>query len=101
MALEPEELAGQLTTAAAGDLGDRHATVVVTDAGRDGAKEFERPPVAFLEGLGAFPRERLDEDGVRVGQRHHEQRHLGSLAGQIDVGEAEVDLRFARRMRQG
>ena len=100
MALQPEELARQLPATAAGDLGDRHAAVVVADADRHGAKELKRSSVTFLKGLRAFSGERLDEDGVRVRQRHHEQRHLGPLARQIDVGEAEVDLRFARWMRQ-
>ena len=54
----------------------------------------------FQEGLRALPGKDLDEDGSRVGQRHHEQGDLGLLAGQPDRRLAEVDLGLARRMRQ-
>ena len=36
----------------------------------------------------------------RVGQRHHEQRHLGLLAAERDLRLAEVDLGLARPVRQ-
>ena len=45
-------------------------------------------------------REHLDVDRIRVRQAHHEQRDLPSFAAHTHLGEAEIDLRFPRRMRQ-
>ena len=100
MALQPQELAGQLPLAAREhfDHGDRR--VVVADPPGHAAEELEGPAMAFQERLRAFAGKGLDEDRARVGQRHHEQGHLRRLAGQLDGRFAEVDLGFARRMRQ-
>lgn len=54
----------------------------------------------FQKRLGAFARKYLAEDGVTVGQRHHEQGHPGRIAPQSDIRLAEVHLGFSRRMRQ-
>src|SRR5690606_30383412 len=72
MALQTEELAGQLPAAASGDFGDRHSAVVVADPRRYDSKRLKRPSMTFLKGLGAFSGELLDEDAVRVVERHHE-----------------------------
>ena len=56
--------------------------------------------MALQERLGAFPGKCLDEDRSRIGQRHHEQRDLRLVASQPDRGFTEIDLGFARWMRQ-
>jgi hypothetical protein len=68
VALEPEELAGDLPLAAAGDLGDGDLGVVVADASRDAAEEREGADVALEECLGALAGEGADEEGVGVRQ---------------------------------
>jgi hypothetical protein len=56
--------------------------------------------VPLLERLGTFLGKHLAEDRVRVGQRHHEHRDLDLLAAEFDLGLPEVDLGFARPVRQ-
>src|SRR5690606_40319411 len=67
----------------------RYAAVVVADSQRHAAEEFEGLLVAFLKGFGALSRIRLDENGVRIGKRHDEQRDLGAFAGQVDLRRSE------------
>ena len=43
MALQPQELVGELVAASAGDLGHGDLEVVVADPPRDAAEEFEGP----------------------------------------------------------
>jgi hypothetical protein len=100
MALQPQEFAGELAFAAGKHFDHGDCRVVVADPRGNAAEVLERSAVPFQEGLGAFAWERLNEDRSRVGQRHHEQRHLRLDAGELDRRLAEVDLRFARRMRQ-
>ena len=100
MALKPLKLPRYLPLAAPGDLRHRDLAVVVADLSRHAADESEGTIVALEKGLGALPWKCLDKDGVGVRQRHHEQRHLLPLTGDVDVREAEVDLCLARRMRE-
>ena len=65
MALEPEELVGDLAVAAAEDLGDGDLGVVVADPARDAAEEGEGPDVALEERLGALAREGADRRSRR------------------------------------
>ena len=101
MALESLKLPRHLSLAAAGDLCHRDLAVVVADLSRHATDEAEGPIMAFEEGLGALPWKRLNVEGIRIRQRHHEQRHLLPLTGEVDIGEAEVDLGLARWMREG
>jgi hypothetical protein len=100
VALQTQELAGHFPLATARNLGHGDLRVVVADPPRDPTEELKRPPMPFQERLGAFAREYLAEDGVAVGQRHHEQGHPGHLAPQSDIRLAEVHLGLSRRMRQ-
>ena len=54
----------------------------------------------FLERLRAFVREHLAEEGVRVGQGHHEHRYLDLLATKRDLSFSKIDLGLARPVRQ-
>src|SRR6056297_3616030 len=72
----------------------------VADPRGNTSEKLERTAVAFEEGFGAFSRKRLDEDRVGIRQCHHEQRDLGLLAIQPDIGKTEIDLSFSRRMRE-
>ena len=99
VAFKPEKLAGYLALARAENLGHGNLAVVVADPSPRAAEELKCSTVAFLERLGTFTRERLNEKGVRIGQRHHEQSDLLAQAVQIDLGEAKIDLGFAHRMR--
>ena len=100
MALQPQELPGQLPLASLEHLDHGDRRVVVADPLGHAAEELEGPAMPFQERLRAFPGKDLDEDRSRVRQRHHEQGDLGLLAGQLDRRFAEVDLGLARRMRQ-
>ena len=100
MALQPQELLGQLPLAALEDLNHSDGRVVVADPPRHAAEVFEGEAMPLQKRLGAFPWKRLHEDGSRVGERHHEQRDLRLLTGQSDRRFAEVHLGFARGMRQ-
>ena len=100
VALQPEELVGDLAVAAAGDPGDGDLGVVVADPPGHAAEEGEGPDVALEERLGALAREGADEDRVGVRQGHDEQRDLGRPAVEGDLGLAEVDLGLAGRVGQ-
>ena len=100
VALQPEELVGELAVAAAGDPGDGDLGVVVADPAGDAAEEGEGPDVALEERLGALAREGAGEDRVGVRQGHDEDRHLGRPAVEGDLGLAEVDLGLAGRVGQ-
>ena len=100
VAPEPSELVGDLAAPAAGDPGDGDPQVVVADPPRHAAEELEGAGVALEERLGTLAREGAAEDGVGVRQGHDEQRHLGRLAVERDLGLAEVDLGLAGRVGQ-
>ena len=100
MTLQPEELASHLPLARTGDLGHGDLRVVVTDPPRHATEELEGSPMPFQKSLGAFAGKQLNEDGVAVGQRHHEHRHAGRLTPQHHVRLTEIHLGFSRRMRQ-
>ena len=98
--LQSQELARRRLAASADDLRHGDLRVVVADPLGHAAEELERTDVALLERLGAFAGKRLAEEGVAVRQRHHAEHHL-DLAATIDgLRLAEVELGFARRMRQ-
>jgi hypothetical protein len=100
MALQPQELLGQLALAPLQHFDHGNGQVVVADPLRHTLEELEGPAMPFQEDLGTFSWESLNEDRSRVGQRHHEQGDLRLLACQMDRGCAEIDLGFTRRMRQ-
>jgi hypothetical protein len=100
VALEPQELGGELAVAAAEDLGHGDLEVVVADPARDAAEEGEGPGMPLQERLGAFAREGAAEEGVGVRQGHDEHRHLGGPSVERDLGLAEVDLGLAGRVGQ-
>ena len=100
MAHQPEELPGYFAAAATGDLGHGDLAVVVADPPGNASEESESPLVPFLERLRAFVRKYLAEDGVRIGQRHHEHRYLDLLATKPDLSFPKIDLGFARSMRE-
>ena len=56
--------------------------------------------MALLKRLRAFPGKDLAEEGVAERQRHHEHRHLSRLPAIDDRRLAEIDLGFARPVRQ-
>ena len=98
MALEPEKLTSHFPVATAGDLRDRDLGVIVADSLRHTAEELKGSLVSFQKRFGAFSWESLNEDRIGVRKRHHEQRDLDVLAGEVHFGESEVDLCLARRM---
>src|SRR6516225_5450415 len=100
MALQPQELLGQLALTSLQDLDDSNGRVIVADPLRHTAKELKGPPMPFQEGLGTLTRKGLDEERSRIRQRHHKQSHLRLLAGQPNRGFAKVHLGFTRWMRQ-
>jgi hypothetical protein len=100
MALQPQELLGQLALAPLEHLDHRDGQVIVADPPWHTAEELERPAMPLQEGLRAFPWKSLNEDRSRVRQRHHEQGRLSLHAIELNGGFAEVDLRFARWMRK-
>jgi hypothetical protein len=100
VALEPEELGGELAVAGAGDLGHGDLGVVVADPARHPAEEGEGADVSLEERLGALAGEGRDEDRVGVRQRHDEHGDGGGLAVERDLGLAEVGLGLAGRVGQ-
>jgi len=100
MRLQTEEFACRFFATAADDPGHGDLRVVVADPVGHAPEEFERTDVALLERLGAFTREGLAEEGVAVRQRHHAEHHLNLTATVDGPCLAEVELGFARRVRQ-
>jgi hypothetical protein len=67
MTLKPEKLPCQLPIAAPDDIDDRDGGIVVADPAGNSVEALECPTMSFQEGLGAFPRESLQEVGSRCG----------------------------------
>src|SRR5512144_120935 len=100
MTHKPEELGGDLATAATSDLGDGDLQVVGADPAGDTAEEGEGADVPLEERLGALAREGAAEGRVGIRQRQDEQRDLGQLPIQDDLRLAEVDLGLAGAVDQ-
>src|SRR5271154_6365676 len=98
--LQSLELPGYFPAASACNLGHRDLAVVVADPPRHAPKESKGPLVPLLKRLRAFVRKHLAEDGVRVGQGHHEHRYLDLLTTKADLGFPEIDLGLTRPVRQ-
>jgi hypothetical protein len=96
MTLQPIECIGQGAAAPLNDAGDGDPGLVVGDPAGDAAEEREGADRPFQEGLGAFARERTAEQ--RAGDRpgHDEERGLGRLAADDQLGVAEVGLGLLR-----
>jgi hypothetical protein len=100
MALQAEELLGELPLPALEDLDHRDTRVVVRDPSRHAAKLLEGPAVSLHERLRALLGKSLHEHRPRRGQCHDEDRRLRLPPGGPDRRLAEVDLGLARWMRQ-
>ena len=97
VALECQKGPSELTLAAH-DLRDRDGRVVIARAKRHPIEELEARHVSCLEGLCALSRIGGEEVGVRVRQRDDPERGLGAHAGDLDHGDAEVELGMAGRV---
>ena len=76
MTFEPDKLFGHLTFAVANDLSHSHFAVVVADPLWNTTNELKGTHMSFEKRFRALPRKGLNEDRIRIGQRHHEQRDL-------------------------
>jgi hypothetical protein len=95
-----DEPLGLVPVASPQDPGDQGPGVVVPDADGHAAQAREGDHVALEEGLLALAAEGDVDRGPRVAQAQLEHRHLGALAGDVHVGEAEVDLGLVARCMQ-
>ena len=98
--LQSQKVASDCAFSQTSNPANGNLRIVIADANRNAAKEFERSLVAFQKRFRTFARKGLHENGIRIWQRHHKQRHLRELAFQPHIGIAKVHLGFTRRMRQ-
>ena len=98
VALKLKEAPRQTTLPRAHNHGHGDARVVVGDPPGNLFEELKRPDMPLPERLGAFAFKRRHEEGVAVGQRHHEKGNQPQLASDPRQGVPEIHLRLAGRM---
>ena len=91
---------GSLAGPVAEDLRHREGGVVEQDRLRHAAEEGEGRDMAVAERLGRLGRIRLDEERIRVRERHREVVQLALDPADLPDRLAKVHLGVARRMRR-
>ena len=100
MGAQRDEPLGLGPVPSAQDPGDEGPGIVVPDSPGHPADPGEGDHVAFQKRLLALRGEGDVDRGPRVGQAQLEHRHLGALAADEHVGQAEVNLRLVARVME-
>jgi len=71
-----EKTSGQFPLAWTNDFRGGNLAVVICDSFGNAAKELKGLDVTIPKGFRTFPVVGLDEENIRIGQRHYEEEYL-------------------------